>query len=228
MTLAAFRSSLSVRAVIALAGVFAGYIVLRDRFAAFDTAVAARVLDLIGFSVEQPESGRMVVQAGQTFDVYAIVTGTCSSAAGALGIAAAALILLPGPLGRRLLGAALAIVLFVALNILRIVAILGVGWVFATFSRETLIPVLVFATIVTALGSLIAARSLVVRMSLVLGSVVLAALVYDAVRGYHYSEALGTYHALAGPLLTFSSLAVALLLLWRVLVGRPLRDAAVG
>jgi hypothetical protein len=44
-------------------------------------------------------------------------------------------------------------------------------------------------------------------------------LVYDVARGFDYSAAMVSYHALAGPLLTFGSLGLALLVLWRMLVG---------
>ena len=66
-------------------------------------------------------------------------------------------------------------------------------------------------------------RSIVVRAGLVLASVVQGVLAYDVARGYDYSVVIATYHALAGPLLTFTSLALALLLLWRVIVAVPLR-----
>lgn len=223
--LATIRGSLSARAVGALAAVFAGYVLLHERFAAFDARLVGAILRGVGFNVEQPQPGRLLVSAGPTFDVYAVVTGTCSSAAGALGIAAAALVLLPGPLRRRAAGAGLAIALFVALNVLRIVGILGVGWVFATVEGDVLLPLLAGACAGALAGALRLARSPVSRMCLLLGSVVLAVLAYDAAQGYDYGVSLGTYHALAGPLMTFASLALALLVLWRTLVG-PAREPA--
>ena len=85
MTLHALRRSLSLRAVVALGVVFVGYVVLHARFAAFDSAVVGDLLAAAGFDVSRPEPGRLLVGAGETYDVYAVVTGACSSAAGALG-----------------------------------------------------------------------------------------------------------------------------------------------
>lgn len=226
MSVNALRGSLSVRAVLALAVVFAGYVLASTHFAAFDSAIVGDVLGALGFDVSRPEPGRLLVQSGETYDVYAVVTGACSSAAGALGIGAAALILLPGAFHRRLIGAILAIALYVALNVLRIVGILSLGWIFATLPREVLLGGLVTCVVACLTGAVRLARSLVMRAALLLAAVVLAVLAFDVWRGYDYSVAIASYHALAGPLLTFGSLALALLLLWRVVVGRRVAATA--
>lgn len=226
MSFDSLRSSLSARAVIAIVLVFAGYTFLHTHFASFDARLVGAILGLIGFHVETSEPGRLIVTEGNRFDIYAIVTGTCSSAAGALGIAAAGLILLPGSYARRAIGSALGIVLFVALNVARIVMIVGIGWVFATVDRAVLLPVFVGGAVAMLGWAIVTARSPVTRMVFALVAVVLAALAYDAWQGYDYGAALGTYHALAGPMLTFASLSIALLVLWRVLVGRNRIPAA--
>lgn len=220
MSIAALRSSLSARAVLAIALVFAGYAALHTQFAALDARLVAGILELLGFHVEHPEPGRLLVTEGHRFDIYAVVTGTCSSAAGALGITAAGLVLLPGSYRRRLAGSALGVVLFVALNVIRIVGIVAVGWIFATVDSDILLPVFVGGAVALIGWAFLTARSPVTRMIFGLAAVVLAALAYDAWKGYDYGIALGTYHALAGPMLTFASLSIALLVLWRVLVGR--------
>lgn len=225
MSLRGARDSLSLRAVLTIGIVLVGYLVLHAQFARFDSAVVGDLLAWAGFDVSRPEPARLLVSAGDTYDVYAVVTGACSSAAGALGIAAAALVLLPGPLGRRSLGAALAVLVFVVLNILRIFGILAFGWVFATLPSEALLVGLGSAVLACLLVAWRLPRSLVVRGALVLGAVVLGALAYDVARGYDYAIVIGTYHALAGPMLTFASLALALLVLWRVIVGRRVPDA---
>jgi hypothetical protein len=219
MSVNGMRGSLSLRAVLTIGIVLAGYLFLHAQFARLDSAFVGGLLSAVGFDVSHPERARLLVSAGDTYDVYAVVTGACSSAAGALGLAAAALVLLPGPLGRRALGAALAVALFVALNVLRIFGILTFGWVFATVPSELLLIGLSAAILVCVLFAWRLHGSLVIRASLVLGGVVLGVLWYDVLRGYHYSIVIGTYHALAGPLLTFSSLALSLLVLWRVIVG---------
>jgi hypothetical protein len=219
VSLTGLRRSLSARALATIGVVLAGYLLLWERFAALDTALVGRVLATLGFDVTRPQPARLLVSAGDTYDVYAVVTGACSSAAGALGIAAAALILLPGPLGRRAFGAAAATAVFVGLNVVRIVTILGVGWVFATVPERMLLGALTAIGVTCVLVAWRWQRSIVVRGTLVVATVVVAALAFDVARGYDYAAVLGTYHALAGPLLTFGSLALALLVLFRTIVG---------
>jgi len=211
--------SLSVRAVLTIAVVFGGYLLLDHSFAAFDAWITGALLELLGMDVSRGEPGRLFVQAGDTFDVYAMVTGSCSSAAGALGIAAVALLLLPGPPLRRILGAGLGVALFVTLNLLRITSILGLGWWFATAAREVLLPVLVLGLAVCIVVATVLARSLAVRGVAAAGAFVMGVLVYEVARDEDYTHTMSAYHALVGPLATFASLALALIVLWRTIVG---------
>lgn len=217
--------SVAVRSLLALGVVFFGYILLHERFAAFDAAVARVALGALGLETESVGSSDLVVSAGDDYNVYAIVTGACSSAAGALGIAAVTVFLLPGRAWRRLLGGALAIALFVAFNIARICSILLLGWWLATagagLAAASLAVPLVGCAAVAASGR----AGLPARIAALLAGGLLAVLLYGVLRGLDYSAGMVSYHALAGPVLTFGTLAVSLIVLWRMIVGAELRPA---
>ena len=63
-------------------------------------------------------------------------------------------------------------------------------------------------------------RRLVLRVVAFLTGGICAVLAYDVARGYDYLDGMISYHALAGPMLTFVTLALGVVLLWRVIVGR--------
>ncbi len=217
--------SVAVRSLLALGFVFAGYIVLHESFAALDVAVAQVVLGALGLETRTVGPSDLVVTAGEDFNVYAIVTGACSSAAGALGIAAVTLFLLPGRAWRRLVGGGLAVALFVAFNIARICSILLLGWWLATagtgLAAASLAVPLVGCAAVAASGR----AGLPARIAALLAGGLLAVLLYGVARGFDYSAGMVSYHALAGPVLTFGTLAVSLIVLWRLIVGAELRPA---
>jgi hypothetical protein len=45
-------------------------------------------------------------------------------------------------------------------------------------------------------------------------------LAFDVWQGHDYLSGMASYHALAGPMLTFGALAGGIVLLWRIIVGR--------
>ena len=211
--------SVTLRAVLALGVVVAGYTALHEHFASFDAAVARTVLGGLGFETSSAGPGTLTVRAGDQFGVYAIVTGACSSAAGALGIAAVSLVLLPGRLWRRIGGGALAGVVFVGFNVARICSIVLVGWWLATASRPALLVTLFVPALACVWVVLLPRRKILTRVAALLAAGLFGVLLFDVSSGYDYSIGMVTYHALAGPVLTFGTLAAAILLLWRVIVG---------
>jgi hypothetical protein len=214
------RDSISARAVATIVVVLVGYVLLCRRFAAFDAALARHALELLGFHVSQPRPGDLSVRAGETFNVYAVVTGSCSSAAGVLGLGAVSMVLLPGGPLRRVAGGIGAALLFIAFNVTRICTIVVLGWWLATTGRETAFTALAVLTAL-ALGVAIAPHGrLFLRLGALLFAGLSAVLAFDAHEGYDYLQGMASYHALAGPMLTFGALAVGVLVIWRVLVGR--------
>lgn len=226
MTRRLLLRSMTVRAVLTLGIVFFGYVVLHGWFATFDAWVARHALDALGFRTSSSAPGTLTVSAGGDFDVYAIVTGSCSSAAGALGIAAVSLVLLPGDLRRRMLGCGLGVLTFVAFNIARICSIIVLGWWLAVGSRSAVIASLLIASCACLAAAALPRLGLFVRLAALLVTGIFAALLYDAFRHYDYSAAMVSYHALAGPALTFGGLAVAITLMWRLSGGPPLRTTS--
>ena len=215
--------SISTRAVAAIAAVLGGHLVLSPHFAAFDAALAAQGLAVLGFHVTNPQPGDLSVHAGRSFQMYAVVTGSCSSAAGVLGLGAVSLLLLPGGLWRRLGGGLLAAVLFMAFNVARICSIVLLGWWMASTPRETVFDVLAVACGI-ALAVVIAPHGrLFLRVGALLAAGLCAVLAYEAHEGYDYLDGMASYHALAGPILTFGALAIGVLVIWWALVGRPVR-----
>jgi len=211
--------SIAVRSVLALGLVFLGYMALHERFAAFDAAVLRFGLDLLGFETTSVGAGNLTVEAGGEFSIYAIVTGACSSAAGVLGIAAVTVFLLPGAAWRRLLGGSVAALAFVAFNIVRIASIILLGWWLAVAGTalsivSLLVPALVCAALVVHRRS-----GMMVRVTACLAGGLFVLLLYDVARGLDYSAGMISYHALAGPVLTFGALAVSIMFLWRAIVG---------
>ena len=211
--------SIAVRSVLALGLVFLGYMALHERFAAFDAAVLRFGLDLLGFETTSVGAGNLTVEAGGEFSIYAIVTGACSSAAGVLGIAAVTVFLLPGAAWRRLLGGSVAALAFVAFNIARISSIILLGWWLAVAGTalsivSLLVPALVCAALVVHRRS-----GMMVRVTAFLAGGLFVLLLYDVARGLDYSAGMISYHALAGPVLTFGALAVSIMFLWRAIVG---------
>jgi hypothetical protein len=222
----AWSGSISVRVVAAITAVLVGYLVLSPHFAAFDAAVAAHGLGLLGFRVENPGAGDMSVQAGHSFQMYAVVTGSCSSAAGVLGLGAVSLLLLPGSLWRRLGGGMLAAVLFVLFNVARICSIVLLGWWMASTSPATVFNTLAVVGGVALAVAIAPHGRLFLRIGALLAAGLCAVLAYDVHAGYDYLDGMASYHALAGPVLTFGALSIGVLVIWWVLVGRPERRSA--
>jgi len=214
------RHSTTVRAIATVAVVVVGYVFTHQWFARFDAGIARFVLSGLGFHVRAVGASGLEVRSGAHFDLTAVVTGSCSSAAGVLGLGAVTFILLPGNLLRRGLGGVAAAVLFVVFNQARIVSIVLVGWWFATASRPHVVSTLVALAVALPAGVVVPHRRLLVRVSCAVLSALCAILAYDAWSGGDYLHAMISYHALAGPMLTFSSLAVGVLLLFRAIVGR--------
>jgi hypothetical protein len=212
-------TSITVRVIAAIGFVVAGYVALHDRFAAVDAAIAATALRALGFAVSNPGPGDLSVHAGDTFNLYAVVTGSCSSAAGVLGLAAVSLVLLPGRPWRRLAGGVAAALLFVVFNVARICSIILTGWWLATGQRGTVLTVLVTLTIAGLVVALLPHGRLMLRMGALLFAGLFGALAYDVHQGHDYLKAMDSYHALAGPILTFGGLAIGVLVIWRALVG---------
>jgi len=220
--------SISTRAAAAIAAVLVGYLVLSPHFAAFDAAVAGRGLGLLGFQVTNPQGGDLSVHAGRSFQMYAVVTGSCSSAAGVLGLGAVSLLLLPGSLRRRLGGGLLAAVLFLVFNVARICSIVLLGWWMASTSPTTVFDTLAVVGGVALAVAIAPHGRLFLRIGALLAAGLCAVLAYDVHEGYDYLDGMASYHALAGPILTFGALAIGVLVIWWVLVGRPEPRPAAG
>ena len=214
------RSSMTVRALATVALVLLGYAYTHQWFARFDAAIASRSLRLLGFHVAHVGASGLSVRAGTQFDVTAVVTGSCSSAAGVLGLLAVTLVLLPGNPLRRGLGGLAAAVLFVVCNQLRIVSIVLVGWWLATASHQHVLVTLTALALAALPGVVLPHRFMAVRVAAFLFSGLCAILAYGAARGSDYLDGMISYHALAGPMLTFATLALGILVLWRAIVGR--------
>jgi hypothetical protein len=206
-----FGGSTALRAAATVALVLVGYSLTHQWFARFDAAIAAHSLRALGFHVTSVGASGLEVHAGRQFDLTAIVTGSCSSAAGVLGLLAVTLVLLPGSPVRRGIGGLVAAVLFVVCNQLRIAAIVLVGWWLATTSKSN-----VLATLLVVLPY----RSMFMRVTAVVLCGFSAILAYDVWRGSNYLAGMISYHALAGPMLTLATLAIGILVLWRVILGR--------
>jgi hypothetical protein len=219
MTNRLWVGSLGLRAVGALAVVFCGYIAFHTRFAQLDADAARLALGAMGFGTSTAGAGTLEVHTASGFDVYAIVTGACSSASGVLGIVAVALVLLPGRIWRRVLGGALASVAFVCFNIVRIVSIVLLGWWLETADRGLLLVTLLAPAAGCAVLLVLPRRGIVTRVAALLAGGLFAVLTYDVWRGYDYSSGMTSYHALAGPVLTFGTLALCIVGLWRIVVG---------
>jgi len=211
--------SISTRAVVAIALVLGGYVLLHQRFAAFDATLARHALRLLGFHVSSPRPGDLSVHAGQAFNLYAVVTGSCSSAAGVLGLVSVSAVLLPGRPWRRIAGGLAAALLFIVFNVARICSIVVLGWWMATTGRGTVFTVLAALAVVAVVVALIARGRLFLQVGALLAGGLFAVLAFDAHQGYSYLAGMASYHALAGPMLTFTSLALGILIIWRALVG---------
>lgn len=211
--------SIAVRSMLALGLVFLGYVALHERFAAFDAAVLRFGLDLLGFETTSVGAGNLTVEAGGEFSIYAIVTGACSSAAGVLGIAAVTVFLLPGAAWRRLLGGSVAALAFVAFNIVRIASIILLGWWLAVAGTALSIVSLLVPALVCAVFVVHRRSGMMVRVTAFIAGGLFVLLLYDVARGLDYSAGMISYHALAGPVLTFGALAVSIMFLWRAIVG---------
>jgi hypothetical protein len=212
--------STALRAVATVALVLVGYTYTHQWFARFDSTIAAHSLRALGFHVTSVGASGLAVHAGKQFDVTAIVTGSCSSAAGVLGLLAVTLVLLPGSPVRRGIGGVVAALLFVVCNQLRIVSIVLVGWWLATTSKEDVLATLVALAIVALLLVVLPYRSLAMRVAAVVFCGLSVILAYDVWRGSNYLDGMISYHALAGPMLTLATLAIGILVLWRAILGR--------
>lgn len=212
--------STALRASVTVALVLAAYAYTHQWFARFDAAIAEHSLRALGFHVTPVGPSGLAVHAGRQFDVTAIVTGSCSSAAGVLGLLAVTLVLLPGNAARRGVGGVAAGALFVVCNQLRIVSIVLVGWWLATASRPHVLATLTALALVALLGAVFARRFLAMRVAAFVVSGLCAILGFDVWRGSNYLDGMISYHALAGPMLTLGTLATGILVLWRAIVGR--------
>lgn len=215
-----FGGSTALRAAATVALVLVGYSLTHQWFARFDAAIATRSLRALGFHVTSVGASGLEVHAGRQFDLTAIVTGSCSSAAGVLGLLAVTLVLLPGSPVRRGIGGLVAAALFVACNQLRIASIVLVGWWLATTSKSNVLATLMALVIVGLLLVVLPYRSMFMRVAAVVLCGFSAILAYDVWRGSNYLDGMISYHALAGPMLTLATLAIGILVLWRVILGR--------
>jgi hypothetical protein len=211
--------SIATRAVAAIGFVLAGYVLLHGRFAAFDAGLAGHALGLLGFHVSSAGAGDLTVSAGRQFNVYAVVTGSCSSAAGVLGLLAVSLLLLPGPWARRWAGGLAAAALFMAFNVARICSIVLLGWWMASAGRGLVLGTLLGAAAVCTVAVIVPHRHLILRLVALLCGGLCLVLAYDVHNGNDYLEGMASYHALAGPILTVSTLALGILVIWRALAG---------
>jgi hypothetical protein len=212
--------STALRAAATVALVLLGYAYTHEWFARFDAVIAAHSLRALGFHVTPVGASGLAVHAGRQFNVTAIVTGSCSSAAGVLGLLAVTLVLLPGNSVRRGIGGVVAAALFVACNQLRIVSIVLVGWWLASSSRPHVLATLTALALVALLGVVLPHRFLALRVAASLFSGLCAILAFDVWRGSNYLDGMISYHALAGPILTLATLALGILVLWRAILGR--------
>jgi hypothetical protein len=215
-----FGGSTALRAAATVALVLLGYTYMHQWFARFDAALAAHSLRALGFHVTSVGASGLDVQAGRQFDVTAIVTGSCSSAAGVLGLLAVTLVLLPGNPVRRGIGGVVGAVLFVVCNQLRIVSIVLVGWWLATTSKSNVLATLMALVIVALLLLVLPRLSVHARVAAFVLGGLSAILAYDVWRGSNYLDGMISYHALAGPMLTLATLALGILVLWRAILGR--------
>jgi hypothetical protein len=202
--------------------VLVGYVALHDRYAAFDAALARHALGALGFDVTSPRPGDLSVHAGRDFSVYAVITGSCSSAAGVLGLVSVSLVLLPGRVWRRVTGALAAAALFMAFNVARICSIVLLGWALSAAGRSTAFATLVGVAVAALLVAVLPHRRLFLRIGALLGGGLSAVLAFDVHQGYDYLDGMASYHALAGPILTFGALALGILIVWQMLVGAKL------
>lgn len=214
------RHATTVRALATVGLVVVGYVFTHQWFARFDAAIARSVLAVLGFHVRAVGASGLEVRSGPHFDLTAVVTGSCSSAAGVLGLGAVTFVLLPGSLRRRGFGGLAAALLFVVFNQARIVSIVLVGWWFASASRPHVVATLVALALAAPAGVVVPHKRLMLRVASAVLAALCAILAYDAWGGGDYLHAMISYHALAGPMLTFTSLAVGVLLLFRAIVGR--------
>jgi hypothetical protein len=213
--------STALRAAATVSAVLVGYAYTHQWFARFDAATATHSLRVLGFHVTSVGASGLAVHAGRQFNVTAIVTGSCSSAAGVLGLLAVTVLLLPGNTLRRAVGGIAAAVLFVVCNQLRIVSIVLVGWWLATASRPHVLATLTALALVALLGVVrLPQRFLALRVAAFAFSGLCAILAFDVWRGSDYLDGMISYHALAGPMLTLGTLALGILVLWRSILGR--------
>lgn len=212
--------STALRAAATVGLVLVGYAYTHQWFARFDAAIAAHSLRALGFHVTSLGASGLAVKAGTQFNVTAIVTGSCSSAAGVLGLLAVTLVLLPGNPVRRGIGGVAAAVLFVVCNQLRIVSIVLVGWWLATASQPHVLGTLAALALVALLGVVLPHRFLALRIAAFVFAGLCAILAFDVWRRSDYLDGMISYHALAGPMLTLVTLALGILVLWRAIVGR--------
>jgi len=220
------RDSISARAAVAIALVLGGYLALHARFATVDAAIAASALKLVGFHVSAGGPGDLVVHQGRDFSLYAVVTGSCSSAAGVLGLAAVALILLPGRVWRRWTGGLLAAGLFVVFNVARICSIVLIGWAMATVDHMIMLAIMSGLALVGLAVAGLPHRRILLRIAGLIAAGLCGVLAYKAGTGGSYLQSMIAYHALAGPVLTFGCLAMGIIVVWRLLVGPPRRVEA--
>jgi hypothetical protein len=212
--------STALRAAATVSLVLVGYIYTHQWFARFDAAIAAHSLRALGFHVTSVGTSGLAVHAGRQFDVTAIVTGSCSSAAGVLGLLAVTLVLLPGHPARRVIGGVAAAALFVVCNQLRIVSIVFVGWWLAISSEPHVLATLMALGLVGLLAVVLPHRFLALRVGAFLVFGLCAILAFSVWRGSDYLDGMISYHALAGPMLTLTTLALGILVLWRAILGR--------
>ncbi len=223
-----WHDSISARVVAAICVVLAGYLVLSPWFAAFDAGLAAHGLALLGFRVSNPQAGDLSVHAGRSFQMYAVVTGSCSSAAGVLGLAAVSGVLLPGSPWRRILGGLAAAALFIAFNVVRICSIVLLGWWMATTPSGTVFDALAAVGGIAVALAIAPHGLLFLRIGALLVAGLCAVLAFDVRQGHDYLHGMASYHALAGPMLTFGGLAAGVVVIWWMLVGRPERRPALS
>ena len=212
--------STALRAAATVALVLLAYAYTHQWFARFDAAIATHSLRALGFHVTPVGASGLAVHAGHRFEVTAIVTGSCSSAAGVLGLLAVTLVLLPGHPVRRAIGGILGALLFVVCNQLRIVSIVLVGWWLATASRWHVVAILAAIALIALLVVVLPHRFLALRVAAFLLGGLCAILAFDVWRGADYLDGMISYHALAGPMLTLTTLALGILVLWRAILGR--------
>jgi hypothetical protein len=212
--------STALRAAGTVALVLVGYAYTHQWFARFDAAIAAHSLRALGFHVTSVGASGLAVHMGTQFNVTAIVTGSCSSAAGVLGLLAVTLVLLPGNPARRGIGGIVAAALFVVCNQIRIISIVLVGWWLATSSQPHVLATLTALALVALLGLVLPHRFLVLRIAAFLCFGLCAILAVDVWRRSDYLDGMISYHALAGPMLTLVTLALGILVLWRAILGR--------